>query len=165
MQACSLASDKLANLIFNTARRYDLLFGKHTEMYLKNENVINKKALSSAFVAKTIDDIVTTLNDADLKELLATLICDTTDEVVSKCSNDGLISVQVLPRLYSFYVYCIYFIPAPWKEAVRSLESVFYRDMTRVYDRYLVAQTVMTNLFKQITDNVLNTMFGTRNRT
>lgn len=158
-------SDKLAKLIFNTARRYDVLFGKHTEMYLRKESVNNKKALSSAFVVKTIGDIELALNDNELREFLVDYICNSTERVVSKCSDDRLVSMEVLPRLYSFYVYCICFIPAGWTNIVRNLESVCYRDTTRVYDRYLVIKTVMTNVFKRITDTVLNVMFGIHNRT
>lgn len=158
-------SDKLANITFITARRYDLLVNKHTEMYLKKENPNNKIALSSAFVGKTIDDVVAMLNDNELKELLAEYVCDCTERVVSKCSDDGLVSAEALPRLHSFYLYSIYLLPTGWTNVVRNLESICYRDMTRVYDRYLVVKTIMSDLFKNITDTVLNAMFGTQRQT
>lgn len=154
------AVEKLVSLLSNTARRYDVLFGKHADMYLRGENEGNKRALSRAFVERTIDDVVSILNDESLKDEIAAFVSGSTDRVVSKCGDDGTVSVEHVPRLHFSYVYCVNLVPAKWRNAMHSLESVFYRDTTRVYDRYMLVKTVMTDLFKKITDTVLTAVFG-----
>lgn len=155
-----VAAKKLAKLVLNTANRYDLLFGKHVEMFLLKENRRNKKALSLAFVEKTINDIVSMLRDDSLKLALAEYVCDSTESVVSQCTDDGVLSEAAMQRLHFGYVYCINLIPTNWRKLVCSFESIFYRDMTRVYDRYIVVKTVMTDMFKKLTDTVLQAVFG-----
>jgi len=159
------ALKRLTELLLITARRYDVLFTKHVEMYLTKESERNKKALSLAFVEKTINEIVTMLNDESLKNDLAEYICISTERVITKCDEENITSLDAMRRLHFSYMFCVNCIPNSWRQVVGSLENIFYRDMTRVYDRYMVLKTIMTDTFKTVSDTILQTVFETEHST
>ena|SRR5436190_7631831 len=150
---------KFADTIFNTIRRYDLLVREHSFLHLQNNSDIEKDNLSSAFVDRTLSELVCLLNDTNVKNDISGFVRDCTENVVATCSDNGLISPSSLPRAHFYYLYCLYFAPARFINEIQKLESLFYRDMTRVYDRYVAVKTALTEMFNKITEAVLKVLF------
>lgn len=152
------------DFFYNTLSKYDVLVEKHAELYLRGENAKKKRNLSSAFVRKTLDDVISMLKNEDVINNITEYVCDTTERVVSKCGENGTVSPEALTKVHFSYLYGLYFIPANWANEFRGLESVCYRGLTRVYDRYVAVKTILTNVFRVITDTVLHTIFNKPSR-
>jgi len=150
---------RLADLMFNTVRRYDVLVREHTQMHLTDKSLSEKECLSSAFVTKTMSDLMAILNDETFKQTITNYVCDCTNAVVAKCSDNDLVTPKSLPRVNFLYLYYLYLAPTHWVNEIRRWESLFYRDMTNVYERYVFVKTALTETFNTFTEAILKALF------
>lgn len=150
----------LSDFIRNTVRRYDVLVKVHAKLYLKGDDEGNKRALTAIFVEKTFDELAAICENSELRGTVSKYLYAYTNRVITDCHSSHAVSPEALPRLGFYYLYGLHLLPGRWIAELKKLETLCYRDVACVYDRYVAVKTAMANVFTTISDFALRLMFG-----
>jgi hypothetical protein len=160
---CSHAADgdiDASGLICTAVRRYDVLVKVHAEMYLNGESETNKQMLTKILVEKTFDDLAAICKNLNLRETTSKYLYAYTDKVIRECHSNRTVSTEALPRVGFYYLFGLHLLPGRWMTELKKLETICYRDVACVYDRYIAVKTAMANVFASISSYVLHVLFG-----